>query len=108
MLTHVRVLGVLNMLMGLLGLSKNIRVRETKEAVSDLIPSPRLHKGLLYACEYILDSGSIVSVVPPSTHERQHPDTNKCFFHAANGSIIKHLGQEWIRLLSWDEGAHTG
>ena len=38
------------------------------------------------------DSGSVVSVVPPSPHERQHTDAKECFLHAANGSITKTFG----------------
>ena len=40
----------------------------------------------------MIDTGSVVSAVPPSPHERQHPDAKDCFLHAANGSIIKTFG----------------
>ena len=40
----------------------------------------------------MIDSGSVVSVVPPNPEERQAHDTAQCHLDAANGSLIKTFG----------------
>ena len=52
---------------------------------------------------YLIDSGSILSVVPPTQNERNHPDPPSHFLHAANGSLIKNYGKrtETFRILGY-------
>ena len=40
----------------------------------------------------MINSGSVVSVVPPTSEERQTHDTEQRHLHAANGSLIKTFG----------------
>ena len=40
----------------------------------------------------MINSGSVVSVVPPTPEERQTHDTEQRHLHAANGSLIKTFG----------------
>ena len=54
--------------------------------------SPKPQKRLLYASGYMIDSGSVVSVVPPKKEERDCPDQSSLNLHAANGTAIKTYG----------------
>ena len=58
-------------------------------AVTDL---PIISKRLLYVAGYMIDSGSIVSVVPPKQTEQKDPYHKSLHLHAANGTIIETYG----------------
>ena len=66
-------------------------------------PPSRQHKHFFYIAEYLIDFDSILSVVPPTQNERQHPDPPSHFLHAANGSLIKTYGErtETFRILGY-------
>ena len=58
-------------------------------AVTDL---PKHPKRLLYVAGYMIDSGSVVSVVPPMQTELKNPCHKSLNLHAANGTIIETYG----------------
>ena len=58
-------------------------------AVTDL---PIISKRLLYVAGYMIDSGSIVSVVPPKQTEQKDPYHKSLNLHAANGTITETYG----------------
>ena len=58
-------------------------------AMTDL---PKNSKRLLFADGYLIDSGSVVSVVPPKPTDLENPDQNTLNLHAANDTTIKTYG----------------
>ena len=80
--------------------------RKRRARLSAVSDSPRNSKRLLYVAGYMIDSGSVVSVVPPTPEERQAHDTEQRHLHAAIGNLIKTFGTG-ISLRSWDANAAT-
>jgi len=64
--------------------------------VSAMTDLPKNSKRLLYAAGYMIDSGSVVSVIPPGPTDQKSPD---------HKLLNLHMAQKWMNFISWDVDA---